>query len=106
MLENIVYNELIYNGYTINVGTFDTVEKNKEGKSVRKTNEIDFFAQKNERKYYIQISTDISNSETRNREIRPFIKLNDQIQKILETFSLSWTWIRSVIVHGECAVFQ
>lgn len=31
----------------------------------------------------IQISTDISNSETRNREIRPFIKLNDQIQKIL-----------------------
>ena len=51
------------------------------GKSVRKTNEIDFFAQKNERKYYIQISTDISNSETRNREIRPFIKLNDQIQK-------------------------
>lgn len=83
LLENIVYNELIYNGYTINVGTFDTVEKNKEGKSVRKTNEIDFFAQKNERKYYIQISTDISNSETRNREIRPFIKLNDQIQKIL-----------------------
>ena len=50
LLENIVYNELIYNGYTINVGTFDTVEKNKEGKSVRKTNEIDFFAQKNEHK--------------------------------------------------------
>ena len=25
----------------------------------------------------------VSNSETRNREIRPFIKLNDQIQKIL-----------------------
>ena len=46
LLENIVYNELIYNGYNINVGTFDTVEKNKEGKSVRKTNEIDFFAQK------------------------------------------------------------
>lgn len=41
------------------------------------------FCTKNERKYYIQISTDISNSETRNREIRPFIKLNDQIQKIL-----------------------
>lgn len=46
LLENIVYNELIYNGYTINVGTFDTVEKNKEGKSVRKTNEIDFLHKK------------------------------------------------------------
>lgn len=83
LLENIVYNELIYNGYTVNVRTFDTVEKNKTGKSIRKTNEIDFFAQKNERKFYIQISTDVSNSETKDREIRPFIKLNDQIQKIL-----------------------
>ena len=69
LLENIVYNELIYNGYTINVGTFDTVEKNKEGKSVRKTNEIDFFAQKNERKYYIQISTDISNSDRKSTRL-------------------------------------
>lgn len=46
LLENIVYNELIYNGYTVNVRTFDTIEKNKTGKSIRKTNEIDFFAQK------------------------------------------------------------
>ena len=83
LLENIVYNELIYNGYTVNVRTFDTIEKNKTGKYIRKTNEIDFFAQKNERKFYIQISTDVSNSETKDREIRPSIKLNDQIQKIL-----------------------
>lgn len=83
LLENMVYNELIYNGYTVNVGTFDTIEKNKTGKSIRKTNEIDFFAHKNDRKFYIQISTDVSNSETKDREIRPFIKLNDQIQKIL-----------------------
>lgn len=31
LLENIVYNELIYNGYTVNVRTFDTIEKNKTG---------------------------------------------------------------------------
>lgn len=58
-------------------------KKNKNGKSIRKANEIDFFAQKNEQKFYIQISTDVSNSETKDREIQPFIKLNDQIQKIL-----------------------
>lgn len=82
LLENIVYNELIYNGYTINVGTFDTVEKIKKVNPFEKQMKL-IFCTKNERKYYIQISTDISNSETRNREIRPFIKLNDQIQKIL-----------------------
>ncbi len=83
MLENIVYNELCYNGYSVNVGSFDTIEKNKEGKSVRKTNEVDFFAQKGMRAYYIQVTADISDESTRNREIRPYVLLNDQIQKIV-----------------------
>ncbi len=30
MLENIVYNELCYNGYSVSVGSFDTVEKIKK----------------------------------------------------------------------------
>lgn len=83
MLENIVYNDLIYNGYTVNVGAFDTVEKNREGKSVRKSNEVDFYATKGLCSYYIQVTADISNAETRAREIRPYMILNDQVQKIL-----------------------
>lgn len=83
LLETIVYNELLYNGYTVNVGAFDTVEKNKDGKSVRKTNEVDFFARKDNRRYYIQVTADISETSQKNRELRPFLMLNDQIQKIL-----------------------
>ena len=83
MLENVVYNELIYNGYTVNVGTFETIEKNKDGKSVRKTNEVDFYATKNKKRLYIQVSKDISNEKTMIRELRPFHKLNDQIQKVV-----------------------
>lgn len=83
ILENIVYNELIYNGYSVNVGVFDSIEKSKEGKSVRKTNEVDFYASKGLRAYYIQVTADISNAETRAREIRPYMILNDQIQKII-----------------------
>ena len=83
MIENIVYNELCYNGYSVNVGTFDNIEKNKNGKSVRKTNEVDFYAQKGIRAYYIQVTADMSDESTRKREIRPYILLNDQIQKII-----------------------
>ena len=36
MLENIVYNELIYNGYSVNIGTINSIEKNKEGKILNK----------------------------------------------------------------------
>ena len=83
MLETIVYNELCYNGYSVSIGSFDSIEKNKEGKSVRKTNEVDFFAQKGIRKYYIQVTADISDENTKNREIRPYTLINDQIQKII-----------------------
>lgn len=83
MLENIVYNELVYNGYSVSVGCFDSVEKDKNGKSIRKTNEVDFFAKKGMRSFYIQVTADISGASTRNREIRPYRLLNDQIQKIL-----------------------
>ncbi|MCR5625033.1 MAG: ATP-binding protein [Lachnospiraceae bacterium] len=83
LLENIVFNELIYKGYSVNVGCFDTVEKDKNGKSIRKTNEVDFFATKGIKKYYIQVCSDISNAETRAREIRPYILLNDEIRKII-----------------------
>lgn len=83
MLENMVYNELLYNGYTVNVGTFEKYEKNKNGESVRKTYEIDFVAQRGIKKYYIQVANDISNAETKKRELKPFFALKDSIQKII-----------------------
>ena len=83
MLENIVYNELLYKGYSLNVGSFDTVEKDKNGSSIRKTNEVDFYAVKGNKKYYIQVSADISDATTRAREIRPYMLLNDEIVKII-----------------------
>ena len=83
MLENVVYNELIYNGYSVNVGTYDKIEKDINNKSVRKTYEIDFLAQKGNRIYYIQVADNISDEDTKNREIKPYIALKDHIQKIL-----------------------
>lgn len=83
MLENVIYNELIYNGYTVNVGNFDTVEKKEDGTSYRRTNEIDFYAQKGNRKYYIQVADNISQPETKDRELRPFTKISDNIAKVL-----------------------
>ncbi len=83
MLENLVYNELIYNGYRVNVGTFDTFIKEENKKTIRKSLEVDFLATKGLKKYYIQVCDDFTNSETIKREIKPYISLNDQIIKIV-----------------------
>ncbi len=63
MLENMVDNELLYNGYSVNVEAFERVEKDSSSKSIKKNYEIDFVAKKGNRQYYIQVSSDISNVE-------------------------------------------
>ncbi|MBP7060137.1 MAG: hypothetical protein KBA87_06930 [Lachnospiraceae bacterium] len=51
--------------------------------AVLKSDEVDFRAQKNLRFLYIQVCNDISNPDTRAREIRPYMLLNDQVQKVI-----------------------
>ncbi len=83
MIETIVYNELLVAGYNVQVGTFNQVEKDKNGKSVVKTYEVDFVASKGINKYYLQITDNIDKELTRNREINPFNLIRDANRKYL-----------------------
>ena len=71
-LEIIVYNELIYMGYKVNVF-------NKNGR------EIDFLAQKENKKYYIQVAYSIAEEKTYNREFSAFANIDNLSQKIIIT---------------------
>lgn len=71
-LENVVYNELIYMGYSINVF-------NNNGK------EIDFLAQKDNKKYYIQVAYSVADEKAYNREFAAFAHIDNLSQKILIT---------------------
>ena len=71
-LENIIYNELIYMGYDINVYNNDKFE-------------VDFLAFKNNKKYYIQVAYSIAEDKTYEREFRPFNKLDNSIKKVIIT---------------------
>ncbi len=71
-LENIVYNELIYRGYNLNVYYINNTE-------------IDFIANKDGKKYYIQVAYSVEDDKAYNREFRPFSKLDNMDKKILIT---------------------
>lgn len=71
-LENIVYNELLFMGYNVNV--FQNNEK-----------EIDFLAFKENKKYYIQVAYSIAEEKTYEREFSAFEKLDNNIKKIIIT---------------------
>ena len=54
IMENIIFNELRYRGYQIDVAVVETREKREQGKEVRVQREIDFIASRGSNKYYIQ----------------------------------------------------
>ena len=83
VLENIIHNELVYRGFNFTVGTFESYEKDKNGKTIRVNYEMDFYATRGTEAYYFQIAADVNDLKTKNREIKPFTKINDGVQKVL-----------------------
>lgn len=71
-LENVVYNELVYMGYTLFV--YDNNGK-----------EIDFLAQKNNKKYFIQVAYSVLDEKAYNREFGAFKGIDELSQKIIIT---------------------
>lgn len=67
-LENIVYNELILRGFDVNIG-------NNNGR------EIDFVAVKYNQKEYYQVTYELSNKETEEREFGAFEGIDDNYPK-------------------------
>ena len=71
-MENIVYNELIYMGYNVNV-------------FYNGNNEIDFVAQSGAKKYYIQVAYSVEDNKAYEREFKAFSNLDYTYKKILIT---------------------
>lgn len=68
MLENVVYLELLRRGYDVFVGKLDNAE-------------IDYVATKQENKLYIQVTQEISSSETEKREYGRLLGIRDNYPK-------------------------
>lgn len=79
ILETIVYNELRRRGYAVTVGEVNNLE-------------VDFIARKFKKKIYVQVSTNLQDDKTREREFKSLKKIKDNFQKYIisnETFDFS-----------------
>ena len=72
ILENVIYLELLRRDYRIYIG--------KVGET-----EVDFVAEKPDRKLYIQVAETIAGEETRERELRPLRLIQDNYEKYILT---------------------
>lgn len=91
IMENIIYNELRYRGFSVDVGTVYvnelTDQINLHGNLMyRRTElEVDFVANSSKGRFYVQSCLNISDEETLQREIRSLTAIPDSFRKIIVT---------------------
>lgn len=86
IIENIIYNELRYRGFNVDVGVVKINTKvNKNGKIqyVVKDTEVDFVANNGEKKYYVQVALRIDTEEKKNQEYESIRNIPDSFKKII-----------------------
>lgn len=77
VLENIVYQQLVYDGYSVWVGHL-------------RAGEIDFVAEREGERIYIQVTEDMSSEETLKRELSPLRAIRDAHPKMVVVASGSY----------------
>ena len=83
IMENIIYNELCARAFDVDVGVVEHNHKNKLGKSQRSQLEVDFIANRETRRYYIQSALSVSDEEKRMQETNSLYRIADSFKKII-----------------------
>ena len=78
IMENIIYNELLYRGYNVDVGIVEIRDKND-----KKQVEVDFVCNQFNKRYYIQSALSLPTREKTLQEERPLMNIPDNFKKII-----------------------
>ena len=92
IMENIIYNELLCRGYSVDVGVVDIVERN-DNKQSKKQCEIDFVVNVGSKKYYIQSALNVGDPTKMDTELRPLKNTHDFFKKIIVSKTSQKPWI-------------
>lgn len=97
IMENIIYNELIYRGYNVDVGVVEIREGN-----TKKQTEVDFVCNQADRRYYIQVALSLPTREKTLQEERPLMNIGDNFKKIIivKDNRKSWMTEEGILIIG------
>jgi len=82
LMENIIYNELLIRGYSVDVGIVEH-NINQNGKKIRKRLEIDFVCNQGSERYYLQSAFAIPDQEKLKQEQESLIRIEDSFKKFI-----------------------
>lgn len=83
IMENILYNELLYREFDVDVGVVEYNHKDAAGKKLRSQLEIDFVANRGNERFYIQSALTVSDENKRLQETNSLRRVKDSFKKIV-----------------------
>ncbi len=83
IMENVIYNELIMRGCSVDIGVVYSSEHDAKGRPAQVPREIDFIATVGGKKTYIQSAYALSTDEKTESENKPFLLTGDSFPKII-----------------------
>ena len=92
IMENVLYNELVLRGYSVDVGVVPIMERDADGNRHQNRCEIDFVVNMADQRYYIQSALTVSDSDKLQQESRPLLAIKDSFQRIIVSKTLARPW--------------
>lgn len=92
LMENVIYNELIWRGYKVDVGVVE-IRSHKEAKFESRQHEIDFVVNTGKEKIYIQSAVGMNDPVQRARETLPLLRTGDSFRKLVVTNGNQKRWV-------------
>ena len=83
LMENVIYNEMRYRGFLVDVGNVIIRIKNEKGEWQRVTLEVDFVCNLGSRRYYLQSAYRLPDEEKQKQEKRSLEQIKDSFKKIV-----------------------
>ena len=83
LMENVIYNEMRYRGFLVDVGNVIIRVKNEKGEWQRVTLEVDFVCNLGSRRYYLQSAYRLPDEEKQKQEKRSLEQIKDSFKKIV-----------------------
>ncbi|MDE6339050.1 MAG: ATP-binding protein [Muribaculaceae bacterium] len=83
LLENIIYNELIARGFSVDVGVVEKRARDENGADVRQYLEVDFVCNQGSKRYYIQSAYKMIDEEKVRQEENSLRNIDDSFKKII-----------------------
>lgn len=83
IMENVVYNDLCRNGFSVDVGLVESFKRDKNGKLTRRNLEIDFVVNRHDERLYIQSAYALPSKEKVDQEQASLLQVSDGFRKII-----------------------